>query len=123
MSTVKCLVCGDETNKRRKNRFGKYCSRECYSIDRLTNKENNPNWKDGSGVTNYSCQVAYRKRYPERRNAREKVYRAIKTGKMSKLPCSKCGHEKAEAHHKYPNTTIKAKPAQMLYLAGLLLLI
>lgn len=99
MAPNKCLVCGSETNKRRKSRSGKYCSRECYSADRRTNNQNNPNWKDGSGVTNYDCQVAYRKRFPERRNARDRVYYAIKTGKLNRLPCYKCGNKKSEAHH------------------------
>src|SRR6478736_5180241 len=100
MNTVNtCPVCGVQVNKKRSDRSNKYCSRKCYSIDRLAIKENNPNWKDGTGTTNYGCQVAYRKRYPERRNARDRVYYAVKTGKLKRQPCYKCGNKKSEAHH------------------------
>lgn len=94
-----CPICGSEIIKTRSDRSNKYCSRSCYNIDRLINKENNPNWKDGSGVTNYGCQVAYRKRNRHKRNARDRVGYAIKTGKLKKMPCIKCGNENSEAHH------------------------
>jgi hypothetical protein len=40
----------------------------------------------------------WRKKYPERKNAQAKVFRAIKKGILIKQACFVCG-EKAEAHH------------------------
>lgn len=75
------------------------------------NNENNPNWKDGSGVTNYGCQVTYRKRNRHKRNARDRVAYAVRTGKLKRLPCDKCGNEKSEAHHTDYN-----KPLEVIWL-------
>jgi len=96
---ILCSVCGDEIIQDRKGRVKKYCSRECYNYDRVVNKEHNPNWKDGSCVTAYGSQVAYRKRSREKRNARDRLGYAVETGKIKKLPCERCGNEKSEAHH------------------------
>ncbi len=40
-----------------------------------------------------------RERYPERVRARNIVYNAIRSGKLTKQPCEKCGEAVAEAHH------------------------
>lgn len=40
-----------------------------------------------------------RKKYPEKNKARNKVRRAIKSGKLIRLPCVKCGELKSQAHH------------------------
>lgn len=94
-----CPICGNQIKKRRSNRLNKYCSRACYNLDRLINRENNPNWKDGRGITNYACQVSYRTRNKHKRNARDRVRYAIKTGKIKRLPCERCGNVRSEAHH------------------------
>lgn len=110
MSEVyKCPVCGCVLTKDRLKRKRKYCSRACYNVDRLVNKENNPNYKDGSGVTNYDCQVAYRKRSRHKRNARDRVGYAVRTGKLKRLPCEKCGNENSEAHHDDYNKPLDVK--------------
>lgn len=80
-------------------RNGRYCSRDCYMKDRKDNKEVNPNYKDGLCITNYGAQVQYRKRNRDKKNARQRVYWAIRKGKIKKEACSKCGNEIAEAHH------------------------
>lgn len=97
MST--CTVCSSPLSKRTIRRAGKYCSRDCYMKDRKVNVETNPNYKDGHGVTNYGCQVAYRERSRHKRNARSRVEKALKRGKLIKEPCFKCGNENTEAHH------------------------
>lgn len=71
----------------------------CRMADRRENPSVNPNWKDGSCVTNKGSQAAYRKRYPERIKARRQVGKAIREGRLNRLPCATCGNIKSEAHH------------------------
>lgn len=40
-----------------------------------------------------------RKKYPEKWNARAKLRYAVKTGKIAKFACEKCGNFLSEAHH------------------------
>lgn len=40
-----------------------------------------------------------RAKYPGKYRARRKIANAIKYGKITKLPCEKCGELKVEAHH------------------------
>lgn len=40
-----------------------------------------------------------KKRTPGKTRARTKVANAIKSGKLVKLPCEKCGDTKSQAHH------------------------
>lgn len=44
-------------------------------------------------------QKTYAKKYPEKRNARLIVFRAVKSGKIKKLPCQVCGESRVEGHH------------------------
>lgn len=41
----------------------------------------------------------YRLKNPEKIRARGKVQKAIKSGKLVRLPCEECGDPKSEAHH------------------------
>lgn len=41
-----------------------------------------------------------KKKYPEKVKARSLLIRAIKSGKLKRLPCEVCGIEKSEGHHK-----------------------
>lgn len=43
-------------------------------------------------------RTRYNRRYPERKAAYDKVYRALKTGQLLKKPCF-CGSIDVEAHH------------------------
>lgn len=62
--------------------------------------EHNPNWKGGISYNNsYHYKKIQAKRYPERIKAREKVHNAIKSGKLIRLPCEKCGETQSHAHH------------------------
>lgn len=38
-------------------------------------------------------------KHPERRKASNLVSNALRDGKLEKLPCLVCGHEKVEGHH------------------------
>lgn len=40
-----------------------------------------------------------RARYPEKNRARQKVAYAIRTGKLARKPCERCGNPKAQTHH------------------------
>jgi len=50
-------------------------------------------------------------KYPEKWSARAKARYAVKTGAIEKMPCSKCGEEKVEAHH-----DDYAKPLSVMWL-------
>jgi hypothetical protein len=39
------------------------------------------------------------KKYPERQLARGRLRYAVRTGKIERLPCFKCGDPKSEGHH------------------------
>ena len=41
----------------------------------------------------------YRKRYPEKYTAHKKVARALKSGRLVRLPCFICGDEDTQGHH------------------------
>lgn len=43
--------------------------------------------------------IKYRKNHPNRNSAVCKLNRALKNGKIKKLPCFECGNLKVEAHH------------------------
>lgn len=61
---------------------------------------NNPNWKGGISKNNYHYKKLQKQRYPERVMAREKVYRAITNGQLTREPCEVCGDHNSQAHHK-----------------------
>ena len=46
-----------------------------------------------------ASKAAYYQANPERKKAHKAVTRAIKSGKLVRLPCSECGETKTEAHH------------------------
>ena len=61
--------------------------------------EHNANWKCGVSKNHYHYKKLQVERYPEKINARKKVSRAVKTGKLIKQSCEKCGELKTQAHH------------------------
>lgn len=40
-----------------------------------------------------------RANHPEKYGARQAVWRAVKSGRLEKLPCAKCGSPDSQAHH------------------------
>ncbi len=62
--------------------------------------ENNGNWKGGRSKNNYYYKKRMMEKYPEKMRARQKVYRAKKSGKLLPQPCEICGtKENIQAHH------------------------
>lgn len=52
------------------------------------------------GILNRRKSVALaKKRYPKRHNARARVARAVKMGKLAHLACEICGNFLSQAHH------------------------
>ena len=92
----KCPSCQKEKpfdffhkDKTRLSGYSNYC--------KLCKKE-----KDAKSYS-YSEQEKNRKdewrlKFPERKNAQGKVYTAVKSGRLVRLPCFVCG-DNAEAHH------------------------
>ena len=93
---IKCSSCKEEkdpsffhkdaTRKTGCSTYCKFCKKE---KDKLIQKPRLPN---------KAKKDAWRKKFPERKNAQAKVFRALFSGKLTKQPCFICG-EKAEAHH------------------------
>lgn len=98
-----CVICNTPILKKRKDRPTKYCSSDCYHIDRRLKSKNN------GSITNYSFQVTYRKKFPERRRAHCLVEYALKNGSLKKMPCVKCGNQKSEAHHEDYSKPLEVK--------------
>jgi hypothetical protein len=86
-------VCMDETNKH--VLFSEQGKKTCKKI----RGEDNPNWKNGISKDNYHYKKLQMQRYPEHVKARELVNRALKSGKISKMPCAVCGNNNVVAHH------------------------
>ena len=53
---------------------------------------------DAAKIVQYNADQKRNKKFPERRKARNMLYKAIKDKKIMPLPCLICG-EKSEAHH------------------------
>jgi hypothetical protein len=76
-------------DKAQKSGYSIYCKpckkqkAKIYHLTRIVDKAKKDEW---------------RKKFPERKNAQAKVYRALSSGKLKKQPCFVCG-EVAEAHH------------------------
>jgi hypothetical protein len=64
--------------------------------------DNNPNWRGGISQDGARYSAIQRERYPERKHARDAVYRALKTGKLIKPDsCQDCNTETddLQGHH------------------------
>jgi hypothetical protein len=108
-----CVVCGKRFYTRADNikrGIGRSCSLKCNG--KLGHKalktkcggsvsgKNNPNWKGGISKNYYHYKKLQIQRYPERVEARRKLGRAVKQGKIKRGKCQICGKENAHAHHK-----------------------
>jgi len=64
---------------------------------------NNPSWKGGVSSEPYRYKKVQVERYPEKIWARQRVYHAIRSGRLRRLPCEwpgcTIGSRKTEAHH------------------------
>ena len=63
---------------------------------RAYKRKYNKEWRKKNGYHNEKNSAA---RYPEKERARNAVYRAIRAGRLKKLPCSVCNNFNSEAHH------------------------
>jgi hypothetical protein len=61
--------------------------------------KNNPGWKGGISKNYYHYKVTQRQRNSLKVLARNRVYKAIKAGKLIKQPCQVCGDVNSQAHH------------------------
>ena len=103
--------CGREFEAERERR--KYCSLKCSATNstKIANKEShkiprvgekNPNWKNGRSKNNYYYKKRQKAKFPEKIKAGEKVYRALKSGKLIKPDnCGACKRRtsRLNAHH------------------------
>ena len=84
------------------NTLQKYnISRSSESLKEMRSGQNNPQWKGGISKDGARYSAIQRERYPERKHARDAVYRALKEGRMVKpQTCQDCGKEAyLEGHH------------------------
>lgn len=74
---------------------------------------NNPRYKNGISKNHYHWKKLQRQRYPERVNARQAVHRAVKSGKLKRIPCQHpgCTEPTTFAHH-----TDYSKPLDVTWL-------
>lgn len=61
--------------------------------------DKNPNWKGGRSKKPYLYKLVQKERHPERVAARDRVHRAVRSGRLQRQPCEVCGSEEVEAHH------------------------
>jgi hypothetical protein len=110
--SIPCLYCKNLfTTRYAKLKIGqgKYCSRACICRGRDTSGfrssgrsrfgEANHNWKGGYRPIDYVRK--FRAENPEKRLVQNRVYHAVKTGKLIRPDaCSQCGKRcKPDAHH------------------------
>lgn len=50
-------------------------------------------------MADYKAMMRWRASNPEKRAAHQKVFVAVRAGKLVKKPCKVCGKERVEAHH------------------------
>ena len=85
------------------NRGQVCCSRPCAAARTIAlgifKGDKNPSWKGGVSNDNMRYKRRDKARHPEHHAAREKVRRAIRSGKLVKLPCENCGEQKSTGHH------------------------
>lgn len=63
---------------------------------RAYNRKYNHEWRLKNG---YNNENKSKKKYPEKEHARRLLQYAVKTGRIKKTPCVKCGSIKSQGHH------------------------
>lgn len=80
-----------------------YCSIKCAGDHAAaTGKfrgERNPRWLGGVANDNMRYRNRQKEREPVQEAARRQVAHAVRSGKLTRQPCEKCGLAKSEAHH------------------------
>lgn len=105
-SAAICAMCGGPFMAKRaqlKRGQGKYCSRICCTDHARTaglhKGPNSPRWQGGLSAKRTEYQRRHDQKWPERAHARKQVVQALARGEMIRMPCERCGAEKAQAHH------------------------
>lgn len=81
-----------------------YCSRRCAGTANgvlrtpLKGGEH-PSWKGGVSADRALWQRLQHEKFPEKTRARAALKHALKTGKIVRQPCEKCGAKKVHGHH------------------------
>ena len=90
-----CAICGNSYKARLTDimrGYGLTCSRSCGARARMRKRDqtgsNNPFWKGGLPPD------------PVKKKAGTALRYAVNSGKLTRLPCVKCGTEPAQGHHK-----------------------
>lgn len=127
MRIVQCPKCPSKI--RTKNNRAKYCSDKCRLLGkrdswnkfaqshRKEKRDYHKNWYEKNKdrrtaqIKKYQSSPAGKKatqingqrmraKYPEKKQAREEVLKALRKGILTKKPCEVCSNPKSEAHHK-----------------------
>lgn len=75
---------------------------------RKYNREYNKAWRAKNG---FHSELLWKKRNPDKIKAQRKLQKAVKIGKIKRLPCSVCGSAKSVGHH--PDYS---KPLEVIWL-------
>ena len=102
----KCQQCGKEFQayiRHVERGLAVFCSRTCKGKAPCNRPDmsgpNNPNWKDGISKNHYHYKKIQTARYPERIAARKAVFEAVRSGRLIRQACERCGDYPGHAHH------------------------
>ena len=80
---------------------GRLCSLACSAKKATALRDQtgsrNPNWKGGKKKCDRKRR--YAEKHPEKATAHAEMTKAIRSGRLVRKPCEKCGNEKVEGHH------------------------
>ena len=111
ISLKKCRICGLEKPAEEFNRYrplmcgpcGKAAKAKCAGMERARHADKYREWKRAYKQTEKGKAAAARhakNNYkPDRNAAQQAVKWALKTGKLTKLPCLICGDDDSLGHH------------------------
>lgn len=99
-----CMRCSADFLAREANvarGMGKFCSRSCAAKARVRSAASLEVLKLGhaKGPGKRVVAKAWRASHPEKFRAHLAVGRAVKTGKLTRLPCEVCGDVNSQGHH------------------------
>ena len=100
----RCKVCRTKYMKKyskvNKKKIARYCI-EWYKENRIEALENGKKYSQTKvGKRNrYLAILRANKKYPQKHKARYTLSYAVKTGKLARLACEKCGNFLSQAHH------------------------
>ena len=84
--------CKECTHARYENRYANPAQRKAQLSASL-------NWKKSNPERHAELAREYRKKYPEKSMAQNRLNYAVRKGRIKRLPCEVCGEVKTHAHH------------------------